>query len=289
MMTALTRRDRIRIALDHAGTWVAIAAVVLALIPLVALIGFVISKGASSINLDFFTQNPAPQGFAGGGWYPIIVGSLIVMAVSSAMGIPFGLLSGIYLARAGNGPFTQLARFVTDVIAGTPSILAGVIVAALIVLPTTNESAFAASIALALLMFPTVTRATEAALRAVPAELREAALGLGAPEWKLILRVTVPTAASGIVTAVILGIARVAGETAPLYLTMGSNTFLNTNVFSGPMGALPTAIWEYSQTGSPVDADKAFAGAFVLFGLIAVLNLIARMLTYRLSKRTRIA
>ena len=176
-----------------------------------------------------------------------------------------------------------------DVIAGTPSILAGVIVAALIVIPTTNESAMSAALALAVLMFPTVARATEAALKLVPGELREAALALGAAEWKVIGRVTIPSAAGGIVTAVILGIARIAGETAPLYLTMGYNQFLSTNVRQGPMGSLPVQIWIDATTGLPSDQKAAFAGALVLFALVAILNLLARLLTYRFSKRIRAA
>jgi phosphate transport system permease protein len=272
---------------DRGGSALAIGAVVLALIPLAALIGFVIQRGGSSISPAFFTEDPLGPG--GGGVFPMIVGSLLVVGMATAIGIPFGLLSGMYLARTGSSPSAQAARFVIDVIAGTPSILAGVIVAALIVIPTTNESALSASVALALLMFPTVARATESALRAVPTELREAALALGAPEWKLMARVTIPTAAAGIVTAAILGVARVAGETAPLYLTMGSNTFLSTNVRSGPMGSLPVQIWVDATTGLPSDAKIAFAGALVLFALVAILNLVARLLTYRLSKRTRLA
>lgn len=273
---------------DRIGSGLALSAVIIALIPLGALIAFVIQRGAGSLTLAFFTQGPSLMGTGGGGVYPMIVGSLLVVGMASAIGIPFGLLSGMYLARSGQTRLAQIARFVIDVIAGTPSILAGVIVAALIVIPTTNESALSAALALALLMFPTVARATEAALRAVPLELREAALALGAPEWKLMGHVTIPTAAAGLVTAVILGVARVAGETAPLYLTMGSNSFLSTNVTSGPMGSLPVQIWIDATTGLPSDAKTAFAGALVLFALVAILNLAARVLTFRLTKRARL-
>ena len=287
MISSSTHRDRIRRLVDRAGSAVTVAAVVLALVPLIALMAFVIERGGSSISWHFFTENPL--GPDGGGVEPMIIGSLLVVGMASAVGIPFGLLSGIYLARTEPSRLAPAARFVIDVIAGTPSILAGVIVAALIVIPTTNESAMSAALALALLMFPTVARATEAALRSVPTELREAALALGAPEWKLMARVTIPSAAAGIVTALILGVARVAGETAPLYLTMGYNNFLSTNVRSGPMASLPVQIWIDATTGLPSDAQIAFAGALVLFALVAILNLVARILTYRLSKRTRIA
>jgi phosphate transport system permease protein len=162
------------------------------------------------------------------------------------------------------------------------------VVYALIVIPLGRQSAFIAALALAILMFPTVTRATEEALRAVPAELREAALALGAPEWKTMFRVTLPTAAAGIVTAIVLGIARVAGETAPLIFLIGIETQMSTNPF-GPISALPTTIWNYSQQPEPFYVNQAWAGAFVLFALILILNLVARALTSRLSKRARIA
>lgn len=289
MMMELFGRDSRRRIVDRIGTSFAVLAVILALIPLGALIGFVVTKGAGALSVGFFTQGPPVIGQTGGGMYPMILGTVILILMTSAIGIPVGLLSGIYLARTGKGTFAQTARFLTDVIAGTPSILAGVIVEALVVFPTSTNSAAAGSIALALLMFPTVTRATEAAIRAVPRELREAALGLGSREWKLMARVVIPTAAPGIVTAIILGIARVAGETAPLVLTIVGNNFVNTNIFKGQMGALPLQIWSDAQSPSPVDHQAALAGAFVLFSLIVLLNLIARILTYRLSRRTRIA
>jgi phosphate transport system permease protein len=288
-MPAAFRSHNARIFFDRSGTVLAVAAVILPLIPLGAVIAFVIQRGASSLTFDFFTLNPPEMGMPGGGMYPMIVGSVIVVGLASAIGIPFGMLCGLFLARSRASKLASISRFVIDVIAGTPSILAGVIVAALIVIPTTNESALSAAIALALLMFPTVARAAEAAIRAVPSELHEAALALGAPEWKVMMRVTIPTAAAGLVTAFILGVARVAGETAPLYLTMGSNNFLSTNPWHGPMGSLPVQIWIDATTGLPSDANAAFAGALVLFILVAILNLLARILTYRLSRRTALA
>lgn len=283
MIARTGSRDGRRTGIDRLGTIVSALAVILALIPLGAMLIWVVGQGAGSLSWQFFTQ-PPPYGMQ-----PMILGTIEIMILTTLMGVPLGLLSGLYLARAGSGPFPQVARFVTDVIAGTPSILAGVVVAALIVIPTKTYSGFSAAIALTLLMFPTVTRATEAAVRAVPPELREAALGLGSPEWKLMVRVTIPTAAAGIVTAIILGIARVAGETAPLVFTIVGNSFVNTDPFKGEMGALPLQIWTLSGTGAAGDQQMALAGAFVLFSLIVVLNLIARVLTYRLSKRARIA
>jgi phosphate transport system permease protein len=276
------------VLLNSFGTLLALVCVLLALIPLTAMVLWVLQKGASTLSLDFFTKNPPPQGEAGGGVFPDLVGTCILMAATSLIGIPIGLLSGVYLARSRTSRIASSARFMVDVIAGTPSILAGTVVAALFVFPSKNPAAIWGAVALALLMFPTVTRATEAALLAVPSELREAALGLGSPDWRLTMRVMLPTASAGIITAIVLGVARVAGETAPLILTVTGNNFVNTNPLHGQMGALPLVIWNDYSTGIPADLDKAFAAAFVLFALVVVLNLLARMLTYRLNKRTRL-
>jgi phosphate transport system permease protein len=275
---------------DRIGTGLATAALIVAIIPLGAVVIYVLIQGGSSLDWAFFTQEPSSSVFGNpsGGISPSIVGTLILIAVSSIIGIPFGILSGIHLARYGNGSFGQSVRFISDVIAGTPSIVAGMVVYALIVIPTGIQSAFVASLALAILMFPTVTRATEEAIRAVPTELREAALALGSPEWKTMFRVTLPTAAAGIVTAIVLGIARVAGETAPLIFLIGIETQMSKNPF-GPISALPTTIWNYSQQPQPFYVNQAWAGAFVLFALILTLNLVARALTSRLSNRARIA
>lgn len=286
MMMQLTRRDTTRKLTDRLGTGISGAAVIIALIPLGALVVYIVAQGASRLSLGFFTENPGAYG-APGGMGPMIVGTLIIIGLTSAIGIPIGLLSGIFLANYGGGTFGHTVRFITDVIAGTPSIIAGVIAFAVVVIPTGTFSAYSAAVALALLMFPTVTRATEVAIRAVPSELREAALALGGPEWKLTARVIIPTAASGIVTAIVLGVARVAGETAPLVFTAFGSSQLSTNI-TAPIGALPLQIWVDAQSPYATDHAAAFAGAFVLFSIIVILNLVARVLTYRLSQRTRI-
>ena len=288
MIMQPSARHATRRIFDRFGVLLSIGAVVVAIIPLVAMVVYIVVQGAGAINLGFFTGSPVYG--QTGGMAPMIVGTLIIIGLTSAIGIPIGLLSGMYLARQGRGRFGQTVRFVTDVVAGTPSILAGVIVYAALILPHfLGFSALAAAVALALLMFPTVTRATEAALLSVPREIHEAGLALGSPEWKLMIRVIIPTAATGIVTAIVLGIARVAGETAPLVFTAFGNTFMNTSI-SGPIGALPLQIWnDATNQASPTDSTAAFAGAFVLFAIILILNLIARGLTYRLSRRTRIA
>jgi len=288
MIRRRSRRDAFRRLIDRFGTGVSILAVILALVPLGALVFYIVSQGAAAIDVNFFTQVPPVMGQTGGGMAPMIVGTLIIIGLTSAVGIPIGILSGVYLARHGAGKYGQTVRFVTDVIAGTPSILAGVIVYALLNGLVHHFAAYQAALALALLMFPTVTRATEEAIRSVPPEVREAGLGLGAPEWKLLTRVLIPTAASGIVTAIVLGVARVAGETAPLVFTAFGNPAMSTNI-NAPIGALPLQIWTDAQSPFSVDHTAAYAGAFVLFMLILVLNLGARALTFRLTRRTRIA
>lgn len=266
------------------GSGLALACVVTAIIPLGAMLFYVLQQGGSSLNWDFFTQTPKATGETGGGLVNGILGTLYLIFLASLVGLPIGLLSGIYLSRSANQGFARTVRFVTDVIAGTPSIVAGVVAYALIVLPTGQFSARAGAIALGLLMFPTVTRATEETIKLVPATVREAGLALGLPEWKTMVWVVLPAATNGIVTAIMLGIARVAGETAPLYLTVLGNSQVTFSL-SGPIGALPIAIWQYAQQPYADLHRQAWAGAFVLFAMIVLLNLSARLLTWRLSTR----
>jgi phosphate transport system permease protein len=248
------------------------------------MIYYVLAQGGSSLNLAFFTQTPKAAGETGGGMLNAIAGTLYLIVLASIIGLPIGILSGIYLARAGRVGFAAVVRFVTDVIAGTPSIVAGVVAYALVVVPMHQFSAVAGGLALGFLMFPTVTRATEEAIKLVPNAIREAALALGLPEWKTAVRVILPAASNGIVTAIMLGIARVAGETAPLLLTVLGTNAISFNPTS-QISALPLQIWNYSQ--SPYDDwhRQAWAGAFVLFAIVVILNLTARLLTYRVSKR----
>jgi phosphate transport system permease protein len=213
-----------------------------------------------------------------------IVGTLYLVVLASLIGMPVGIGSGIYLSRSSNAAFTRAVRFFTDVIAGTPSVIAGVVAYALVVIPFTGFSPIAGAVALALLMFPTVTRATEEAINLVPTAIREAGLALGFPEWKTMMRIVLPAAAQGIVTAAMLGVARVAGETAPLYLTVLGNPNFSFRL-NGPMGALPLQIWIYATSPYAEWIKQAWAGAFVLFAIIVISNLTARLLTYRLSQR----
>jgi phosphate transport system permease protein len=274
----------VRKIVDRLGTGLALVCVAAAVIPLGAMLIYVLQQGASTISLAFFTQAPAPAGEAGGGMAPQIVGTLYLIAIASAIGLPVGILSGIYLSRTSGRRFPRVVRFLTDVIAGTPSIVAGIVAYALVVVPLGSFSALSGGVALALLMFPTVTRATEESIKLVPSAVREAGLALGLPEWKTMLRIILPASVNGIITAVVLGIARVAGETAPLVFTaFGNNDYPGSPL--GQIGALPLQIWNYA-TG-PYDTwhRQAWAGALTLFAIIVILNVSARLLTYRLSKR----
>src|SRR5215467_5960022 len=240
------------------GTFCLLSVVVLGL-PL----GYVVYQGASAINLDFFIHMPTPVGEPGGGIANAIVGTLILAAIASSIGIPIGIAAGLYLAEYGRGPFSQMVRYLTDVLNGLPSIVMGLFAYALFVIPMHSFSGLAGGVALSILMIPVVVRTTEEVVKLVPHTLREAALALGIPHWKVILRIVVSTAKGGIITAVVLAIARIIGETAPLLFTAFGNQFWQTNPLQ-PMAAMTLQIFTYAI--SPFDDwhAKAWAGAFVL-------------------------
>ncbi len=281
-------RSRIRALTDGAVTGLAILSTVLVIAPLVIIFGYLLYKGASSVNLDFFTQIPKPEGETGGGMANAIVGSAIVLAIASAIGVPMGIAGGIYLAEFGRG--TRLAtavRFTADVLNGVPSIVMGVGVYGLIVrthsvfIPFSGHfSAFSGGVALGIMMIPTVCRTTEEMLLMVPHAVREAALGLGVPNWRSVLSITVKTASPGIITGCMLAFARVAGETAPLIFTALGNSFWSTSL-GRPIEALPLQIWIYAT--SPYDDQHrlAWAGALVLIALIVVAVSLVRYVTSR--------
>jgi phosphate transport system permease protein len=277
-ISAYTRR-KIK---NHVGTGLAVLSVALAVVPLGAMMIYVLQQGASSVSLNFFTNTYHGAG-ANSGMANAVVGTFYLIIIACIVGLPVGIFGGIYLARNVHPHFSRVVRFVTDVVAGTPSIIAGVVVYALVVIPF-GFSAVAGGMALGLLMFPTVTRATEESIKLVPLAVREAALALGLPEWKTMFRVILPAAIQGLVTAVMLGIARVAGETAPLVFTAFGSPFLPGSVFK-PVEGLPLQIWNDAQSPFPDLHQQAWAGALTLFVIVVVLNLAARLLTMRMSKR----
>src|SRR5271154_3284163 len=263
-------RNSIRALTDHLATALAILATVLVVAPLIVIFLYLLYKGASSLNLAFFTQIPKPEGETGGGMANAIVGSGVLLAIASLLGIPIGIGGGIYLAEYGRG--TRLAnaiRFTADVLNGVPSIVMGIAAYLLVVVPMHHFSAFAGGVALGIMMIPTVTRTTEEMLLMVPHSIREAALGLGVPNWRSVLVITLKTASPGVITGCMLAFARVAGETAPLLFTAFGNQFWSVSL-NQPIAALPLQIYVYAI--SPYDEwhRLAWAGALVLIVLIVL-------------------
>ncbi len=274
-------RSIMRALTDRAVTALAILATALVVAPLVAIFIYLVYRGASSLNLAFFTQVPKPVGEPGGGMANAILGSGFLLALASSIGVPIGIGGGIYLAEFGRG--TKLAnavRFTADVLNGVPSIVMGVAIYALIVNPQKHYSAFSGGVALGIMMIPTVCRTTEEMLLMVPHAVREAALGLGVPNWRSVLSITVKTASPGIITGCMLAFARVAGETAPLIFTALGNQFWSTSL-NDPIAALPLQIYVYAI--SPYDDwhRLAWAGALVLIILIVLAVSLVRFVTSR--------
>ncbi|HSC89078.1 MAG TPA: phosphate ABC transporter permease PstA, partial [Polyangiaceae bacterium] len=221
-----------------------LVAALFAVIPLFSVLYYVLSRGIGGIDLDFFTQLPKPVGEAGGGAANAIVGSLQLVALACLFGIPLGVAAGVFLAEFGRTRFGRAVRFSADVLAGVPSVTIGIFVYTLVVLRTKEFSAYAGGAALAVIMLPTVTRTTEELLRLVPEALREAALGLGVPAWRTTLWVMLRTAAPGVATGIMLAVARVAGETAPLLFTAFNNRFWPRGL-DEPTASLPVQIYTY--------------------------------------------
>jgi phosphate transport system permease protein len=274
-------KSRMRTLTDGLITGLAILATLIVVAPLVAIFVYLIYKGASSLNLAFFTQIPKPVGETGGGMANAILGSGILLGVASSIGVPIGIGGGIYLAEFGRG--TRLAnavRFTADVLNGVPSIVMGLAAYALIVSHQKHFSAFSGGVALAIMMIPTVCRTTEEMLLMVPHVIREAALGLGVPNWRSVLSITVKTASPGIITGCMLAFARVAGETAPLIFTALGNQFWSTSL-NEPIAALPLQIYVYAL--SPYDDwhRLAWAGSLVLIILIVLAVSLVRFVTSR--------
>jgi phosphate transport system permease protein len=244
------------------------------------ILGYLVYHGGTSINWDFFTKLPTPVGEAGGGMANAIVGSAKLLFLASLIGVPVGFLGGVYLAEFSGGATAFVVRYAADLLNGVPSIVIGIFAYALVVLPFKHYSTLAGSFALALMMIPITLRSTEQFLQAVPGALREGAMALGASKWKTIASVIVPAAYRGILTAILLALARVAGETAPLLFTAFGNRFWSPG-WEQPTASLPVMIYTYAI--SPYDDwhRQAWAAGLVLLGLILVVNIIARAILAR--------
>jgi phosphate transport system permease protein len=253
-------------------------ATVFAIAVLAVILGYVLLQGARYVNVAFFTNLPAPVGEAGGGFLNALVGTAIMVGVASAISIPIGIFAGIYLSEFGTGWLPRTVRFLSDTLNATPSIVAGLFAYTLIVLETRHFSALAGSVALAVLMIPTITRTAEEMIRLVPRSLREAALALGVPEWRMTLQIVLRAAAPGVITGVMLAIARASGETAALLFTAFNNRFLSVSL-DQPMASVPVQVYTYAIAPYDDWHHQAWAGALVLVLLVAVFSVAVRVAT----------
>jgi len=244
------------------------------------ILGYLIWNGGTSLSWHFFTQLPKPVGESGGGMANAIVGSLKLLFLAAVMGLPVGLLAGVYLAEFGGKTFTFVVRYTTDLLNGVPSIVIGIFAYSLVVLPVKHFSALAGGVALGIMVIPITVRSTEEFLRAVPGNMREAAMALGASKWKTIATVVLPAASGGILTGMLLALARVAGETAPLLFTAFGNRFWSQG-WGQPIASLPVMIYTYAVAPYDDWHRQAWAAGLVLLGLVLVSNLGARFILAR--------
>ncbi len=239
------------------------------------ILGFLLVQGGKFLNWDFLTKLPVPVGETGGGMANAIVGSGKILLLATLIGVPIGFLAGVFLAEYGSAVFSSVIRFVTDLLNGVPSIVMGIFIYTLIVLRMKHFSAYAGGVALGIMMIPIALRSTEEFLRAVPVSLREGAMALGAAKWKTVATVVIPAAINGIISGMMLNLARVAGETAPLLFTALSNQFWSPG-WNQPTASLPVMIYTYAIAPYPEWHQQAWAAGFVLLAMVLVVNIVAR-------------
>jgi len=279
----MTVRDMWRRSLSMVMISLSALAVLAALIPVAMILFFVIGKGIGAINWDFFTHMPKPVGETGGGMANAILGTLTMVGMGAVLAVPIGITAGIYLSEYHGTKFAAVVRFSADTLNGVPSIVIGVFVYALFVLPVKHFSALAGAVALGVMMLPIITRTTEELLRLVPMALREGAYALGATRSKAMFTVVLPAALPGILTGVILALARTAGETAPLLFTSLNNQFWSTTM-TKPMASLTVQVYTYAISPYEDWHRQAWAGALVLVAMVLVASLLARLATKRLER-----
>lgn len=253
-------------------------AAAIAVVPLLVILAYLLKQGAGALSLDFFTHMPKPVGEEGGGMANAIVGTLVLIAIASAIGLPVGIGAGLYLAERRGTRLANLVRFLADVLNGLPSIVMGIFAWQFLVRPFGHFSALAGGVAIGAMMVPLVTRTTEEMVRTVPQSLREAALALGYPRWRTSLQIVLRTALGGIVTGVLVAVARVAGETAPLLFTAFGNQFWSTKL-TQPIAALPLQVFAYANSAYEDWHRQAWAGALVLIALVLIISIVARLAT----------
>jgi phosphate transport system permease protein len=274
-----TSRDRRRSIVDKAFRGLALGATILGIVPLFAIIAFVVINGIQALNLDLITKGTKALG-VGGGALGAILGSLQMVGLATLMAVPLGILAGVYVNEFSSRRSARTIRFAADVMVGVPSILIGIFVYTLLVLPFRQYNAFAGAVSLAVIMIPVIMRTTEEILKIVPGTLREASLSLGVPVWRTVLSVVIPTGLAGILTGLMLAIARAAGETAPLLFTALGSRLVNVGDFSRPMDALPLFI--YNNARQPYDAlnQQAWGAAFLLLLFVLTVNVLVRYRTW---------
>jgi phosphate transport system permease protein len=261
-------------------------AVVLALIPLFFVFAYVLQKGFSSLNWDFFTKMPKPVGEPGGGMANAMLGTLFLIAIASAIAVPVGIIAGVYLSEYGKRSFASLVRFTADVLNGVPSIVIGIFAYGLAVLPVKHFSALAGGLALGFMMIPIITRTTEELLNLVPGSLREGSLALGATRARTALSVMIPAALPGILTGILVALARIAGETAPLLFTAFNNRYFSTRL-DQPISSLTVQVYTYAVSPYEDWHRQAWAGALVLVAFVFLFSVLARVVTRRLERMHR--
>lgn len=250
----------------------------LTLVPLFLILFYLVKNGISSLNIDFFLQVPKPVGEEGGGIANAIVGSLLIVGMACAMSIPIGIATGIYLCEYRTSRLCNICRLAMEVLQSVPSIVIGIVVYAWIVSTMKHYSAFSGSIALGLMMLPMIAKSTEETMRLIPESLKEAAMALGVPYYRALMKVILPSAMPSIITGILLSVARVLGETAPLLFTAFGSPFMSTNI-NKPMNALPIMIYNYAMSPYPQWHKLAWGASFVLIMLVLAINLIAKGVT----------
>jgi phosphate transport system permease protein len=253
-----------------------IAGTIISTLPLLLILFYIFKQGITAINWDFFTNLPKPVGETGGGVANALVGSILILLVSCVLAIPVGIVIGIYLSEVAKSRLAYYCRLAVDVLQGIPSIVIGIIIYEWIVRPMGGFSAFSGSVALALMMLPSIVKSTEETLKLLPESLKEASLALGVPYYKTILKIIVPTGLGGIMTGVILSIARVIGETAPLLFTAFGNPFMSTNIFK-PISSLPLIIFNYATSPYNDWHQLAWGASMLLILMILILNIITKI------------
>jgi phosphate transport system permease protein len=259
------------------------SSVLLALTPVALILFFVVSQGVQALNVDFFTQVPRPVGELGGGMANAIIGTLIMTGLGSLFAIPVGVMAAVYVSEFKGSRLGTVTRFAADTLNGVPSIVVGIFVYAIVVLPVRQFSGLAGGLALGIMMIPIITRTTEELLLLVPSSMREGALALGATRARAVFSVILPAALPGIVTGILLALARIAGETAPLLFTALNNQYFSTTI-TQPMASLPVQVFNYATSAFPDQHRQAWAGALVLVGIVFTCSVLARFATRRLEK-----